>query len=261
MSRILPFLTLNDFVIFTLVLARMAGLFAAIPIFGGQRVPLTVKAVAILSIALVLFPIVRDKIPQMPADTISLVILIICEALVGFSLSLLSQVIFSAVEFCGQLAALQMGLSMASVLDPDAGQQAPVVATFQGLLAMLLFMTLGVHHIFIRAIVESYALIPVGAWHMSGGLIHFLITAISGLFVLAVKLAAPVMVSLLASDVVLGIMARSFPRMNIFMISFPLKIGLGFLVLGFSFFAFNQILTDAFGALSTHITMLFKLMA
>ena len=67
MSGILPFLTLNDFVFFTLVLARMAGLFAAIPIFGGQRVPLTVKAAAILAIALVLFPIVRDKIPQMPA--------------------------------------------------------------------------------------------------------------------------------------------------------------------------------------------------
>jgi len=167
MSGILPFLTLNDFVFFTLVLARMAGLFAAIPIFGGQRVPLTVKAAAILAIALVLFPIVRDKIPQMPADTISLVILIIRESLVGLTLSLLSQVIFAAVQFCGQMIGMQMGLSMASLFDPDAGQ-VPEIAIFQDLLAMLLFMTLGVHHVFIRAIVESYSLVPVGAWHMSG---------------------------------------------------------------------------------------------
>ena len=111
---------------------------------------------------------------------------------------------------------------------------------------MLLFMTLGVHHVFIRAIVESYSLIPVGAWHMSGGLIHFLIAATSGLFVLGVKLAAPVMVSLLAAGVVLGIMARSFPQMNIFMISFPLNIGIGFLVLGFSLLAFSQTLDGCF---------------
>ena len=260
MSGILPFLTLNDFVFFTLVLARMAGLFAAIPIFGGRRVPLTVKAAAILAIALVLFPIVRDKIPQMPTDTISLVILIIRESLVGLTLSLLSQVIFAAVQFCGQMIGMQMGLSMASLFDPEAGQ-VPEIAIFQDLLAMLLFMTLGVHHVFIRAIVESYSLVPVGAWHMSGGLIHFLIAATSGLFVLAIKLATPVMVTLLGTSVVLGIMARAFPQMNIFMISFPLNIGIGFLVLGLSLQAFSHTLVDAFGDIPAQIRILFKLMA
>lgn len=260
MSGILPFLTLNDFIFFTLVLARMAGLFAAIPIFGGRRVPLTVKAAAILAIALVLFPIVRENIPQMPADTISLVILIIRESLVGLSLSLLSQVIFAAVQFCGQMIGMQMGLSMASLFDPEAGQ-VPEIAIFQDLLAMLFFMTLGVHHIFIRAIVESYSLVPIGAWHMSGGLIHFLIAATSGLFVLAIKLAAPVMVALLGASVVLGIMARAFPQMNIFMISFPLNIGIGFLVLGLSLQAFSRTLVDAFGGIPAQIRILFKLMA
>jgi len=260
MSGILPFLTVNDFVSFTLVLARIAGLFAAIPLFGGRRVPQTVKAAAIMAMTLVLFPIVREYIPRMPTDAISLAILVIRETLVGLTLSILSQVIFSAVEFCGQLVGMQMGLSMASMFDPDAGQT-QVIATFQNLLALLLFMTLGVHHVFIRAIVESYALIPVGAWHLSGGLIHFLIAATSGMFVLALKLAAPVMVSLLAAGVVLGIMARSFPQMNIFMISFPLNIGLGLLVLGSSLLIFSQTLTDAFGALSTQIRILFKLMA
>ena len=260
MSGILPFLSVNDFACFTLVLARIAGLFAAIPLFGGHRVPQTVKTAAILAMTLVLFPIVRDFIPKMPADAISLAVLVIRETLVGLTLSLLSQLIFAAVEFCGQLVGMQMGLSMASLFDPDAGQT-QVIAAFQNLLATLLFMTLGVHHVFIRAIVESYTLIPVGAWHMSGGLIHFLITAMSGLFVLGVKLAAPVMVSLLAAGVVLGIMARSFPQMNIFMISFPLNIGLGLVALGFSILAFSQTLTDAFGALPMQIRMLFKLMA
>ena len=156
MPGILPFLTVNDFACFTLVLARIAGLFAAIPLFGGRRAPQTVKAAAILAMTMVLFPIVREFIPRMPTDAISLVILVIRETLVGLTLSLLSQVIFAAVEFCGQLIGMQMGLSMASLFDPDAGQT-QVIATFQDLLALLLFMTLGVHHVFIRAIVESYA--------------------------------------------------------------------------------------------------------
>jgi flagellar biosynthetic protein FliR len=259
MSGILPFLTINDIAGFILVLGRIAGLFAAIPLFGGQRTPQTVKVAAILAMTLVLFPIVRSHIPQLPTDAISLAILLIREILVGFSLSLLSQVIFSGVEFCGQLVGMQMGLSMVSLFDPDAGQT-PVVATFQGLLAMLLFMTLGVHYVFIKAILDSYDLLPVGAWHMSSGLVHFLLAVTSGLFVLAIKLAAPVMVSLLASDVVLGIVARSFPQMNVFMVSFPLKIGLGFLVLGLSLFTFNQTLTDAFGSFLPQIRTLFKLM-
>jgi flagellar biosynthetic protein FliR len=209
---------------------------------------------------MVLFPIVRNNIPQFPGDSISLLILIIRELLIGLSLSLLSQVIFAAVEFCGQMIAAQMGLSMASIFDPEMGQ-VTVISNFQDLLAMLLFMTMGVHHIFIRAIVESYSLVPVGAWHMSEGLIHFLIVTVSGLFVLAIKLAAPVMVSLLASAVLLGIMARSFPQMNIFMISFPLNISIGLLVLGFSLQAFSKTLADAFGGISSQITILFKLMA
>jgi flagellar biosynthetic protein FliR len=260
MNGILPFLTLNDFIQFTLVLGRIAGIFAAIPLFGGRRVPLNVRAAAILAMTMVLFPIVRNNIPQFPGDSISLLILIIRELLIGLSLSLLSQVIFAAVEFCGQMIAAQMGLSMASIFDPEMGQ-VTVISNFQDLLAMLLFMTMGVHHIFIRAIVESYSLVPVGAWHMSEGLIHFLVITISGLFVLAIKLAAPVMVSLLASAVLLGIMARSFPQMNIFMISFPLNISIGLLVLGFSIQAFSKTLADAFGGISSQITILFKLMA
>ena len=260
MNGILPFLNLNDFIQFTLVLGRIAGIFAAIPLFGGRRVPLNVRAAAILAMTIVLFPIVRGNIPQLPGDSISLVILIVRESLIGLSLSLLSQVIFAAVEFCGQMIGGQMGLSMASMFDPDMGQ-VTVISNFQDLLAMLLFMSLGIHHIFIRAIVESYSLVPVGAWHMSEGLIHFFVVTISGLFVLAIKLAAPVMVSLLASAVILGIMARSFPQMNIFMISFPLNISIGFLVLGFSLLAFGKTLADAFGGISSQITILFKLMA
>jgi len=260
MYGVLPFATVGDFTFFTLVLGRIAGIFAAIPLFGGRQVPMTIKAAAIISMTLVLFPILRGHISRVPNDTVSLVILIICEVLVGLTLSLLSQVLFAAVSFCGQMIGTQMGLSIASIFNPDFGQVS-VISNIQDLIATLIFLTLGIHHVFIRAIVDSYSVIPVGAWHMSNGLIHTLIAMTSGLFILAVKLGAPVIVALLAAEVVLGIMARSFPQMNVFMISFPLNIGIGFLVLGFTLLAFSTTLANAFGLISGQIQALFKLMA
>jgi flagellar biosynthesis protein FliR len=260
MNGLLPFSTVQDFTFFTVVMGRVAGIFAAIPLFGGKRVPMNVRAAAILAMALVLFPVVKGHVTGLPGDTVSLVILIVRETLVGLTLSLMAQIVFSAVSFCGQMVGTQMGLSIASLLNPEMGPVA-VIANLQDLIATLIFLTLGIHHVFIRAIVDSYQVVPVGAWHMSDGLMKTLVMATSGLFVLAVKLAAPVMVALLAAGVVLGIMARSFPQMNVFMISFPLNIGIGFLVLGVTLMAFSSTVAEALGAISGQIKTLFGLMA
>jgi flagellar biosynthetic protein FliR len=256
----LPFPDVSEFSLFTLVLGRMAGLFSAIPLFGGKMVPARIKVATVFAMTLVFFPMVRAKLPILPADSISLGLLMVREAMIGLTLALLSQVIFSAVEFCGQIIGIQMGFSAASQFDPTMGTQVSIMSVFQNLLAVLLFMALGMHHVFIRAIVESYTVVPVGAWHMSGELLKFVITATTGVFILAIKLAAPVMVSLLAATVALGVMARSFPQMNIFMISFPLNIGLGFIVLGATLLLFFRTLGHAFDSLGQQIGTLFRLM-
>ncbi len=260
MFPLIPFLNLSDIGFFALVLGRLAGIFSAIPLFGGERVPRIIRVVLVLVMTLVCYPILKTKMPPLPSDTLSLVILVIRETLIGISLGLLSKVIFAAVEFCGHLVGMQMGFSMSSMFDPTMGQ-VPLMATFQVLLAMLLFLSLEIHHVFIRAIVESYQVMPVGSWHMSGGLLKYIILLTTDLFVLGVKLAAPVMVALLATTVVLGIMARSFPQMNIFMISMPLNIGIGLLVLGLSLLVFMHTLQISFGGINEQINTLFKLLS
>ena len=256
----LPFATLNEFTVFALVLGRIAGILAAIPLFGGKGVPMRIKAVLIFAMALTLYPILRVNV-SLPGDSISLVLLVVCETLIGASLGLLAQMIFTAVEFCGQLVGMQMGLSIANMFDPTQGQQLSIMSVFQNLLAMLLFMSTSAHHIFIRAIVDSYEVIPVGGWHMSAPLLEFLTGTIGDIFILGIKLAAPVMVALLATTVVLGVMARSFPQMNVFMVSMPLNIGIGFLILGMSLMVFLHTLQNAFGKLDQQIKVLFKLLA
>jgi flagellar biosynthetic protein FliR len=260
MANLFPFLDMAEFSLFSLVLGRMAGLFSAIPLFGGKMVPARVKLATVFAMTLVFFPIVRAGLPQIPTDSVSLGLLMIREALIGVSLGLLSQVIFSAVEFCGQIIGHQMGFNAASLFDPAMGTQVSIVSVMLNLFGVLIFMVMGMHHVFIRAIVESYSVVPVGAWHISGGLLQFMIATTTGIFILAIKLAAPVMVSLLAATVALGIMARSFPQMNIFMISFPLNIGLGLMVMGITLMIFFRTLGHAFNGMGEQIAALFRLL-
>jgi flagellar biosynthetic protein FliR len=260
MFQLPPFLSLNEFTLFTLVLGRVAGIFSSLPLFGGERVPMNIRVLLTLAITLVCFPILKLSPQSLPSDFPSLFLVVISETLIGFTLGIVAKSVFGAVEFCGQIVGMQMGFSMASLFDPAMGQQ-QLMSLFQSLLAMLLFLTLGAHHIFIRAMVESYTLIPIGGWHVSGELIAFLVTTTSGIFILGVKLAAPVMVALLATSVVLGVMARSFPQMNIFMISMPLNIAIGFMALGLSLLVFLHTLEMSYGALSLQIRNVFKLLS
>ena len=117
------------------------------------------------------------------------------------------------------------------------------------------------HEAFIRTIVDSFHIIPLGGWNLNAEIIAFLVKGTSDIFILGIRLAAPVMVALLLTSVTLGIMARAFPQMNIFMVSMPLNIGIGFVVLGLSLTIFFHVLTAAFGSVSGQIETLFRLMS
>ncbi len=260
MSQLPPFLSLNEFTLFTLVLGRTAGIFSSLPLLGGERVPMKIRLLVVLAMTLVLFPVLKLVPGALPSDFSGVFVMVIAETLIGVTLGVVARALFDAVEFCGQIVGMQMGFSMANLFDPTMGQT-QLMALFQNLLAMLLFLSLGAHHIFIRAMVESYTLIPLGGWEVSGDLLAFLVATTSGLFVLGIKLAAPVMVALLATSVALGIMARAFPQMNIFMVSMPLNIGIGFLALGLSLLVFLRTLEISYGALILQIRTVFKILS
>ena len=108
---------------------------------------------------------------------------------------------------------------------------------------------------------DSFKVIPLGGWRLSGELTNMLVMRTADIFIIGIRLAAPVMVALLLTTIALGIMARAFPQMNIFMISMPLNIGLGLVILGMTLTIFFHVLQVAFGNLSSQIEALFRLMA
>ena len=261
MFPLLPFPSQREVIAFILVLTRVAGIFAAFPVFGGQRIPLQIKVVAILMITLVCFPILSVTPPAMPTDVFALAILILCEMVIGLALAFIAQIVFSAVEFGGQIVGMQMGLTISQIIDPTRGSQIQIMSVLQTLFATLIFLSLNIHHLFIHAIVDSFRIIPLGGWHLNGEIITFLIGRAADVFIIGIRLAAPVMVSLLLTSVALGVMARAFPQMNIFMISLPLNIGIGFVVLGSTLMVFIHVLEVSFGQVKGQIDTIFRLMA
>jgi flagellar biosynthetic protein FliR len=261
MFPLLPFPSPKEVIFFALVLSRVAGIFSAIPVFGGRTVPLNIKVIIILMITLVCFPVLRITAPQVPTDVFTLALLVMREVMVGVTLGFITRIIFSAVEFSGQIIGMQMGFTISSIIDPSQGTQTQIMSVVQTLLATLMFLSMNIHHLFIRTIVDSFRIIPLGGWHLNAEIISFLVKGTSEIFILGIRLAAPVMVALLLTSVTLGIMARAFPQMNIFMVSMPLNIGIGFIVLGLTLTIFFHVLTTAFGSVNGQIETLFRLMS
>lgn len=260
MFPLLPFPSPREVVIFALVLSRVAGIFAALPVFGGQRLPMQMKMVAVLMITLCCFPSLTITPPIMPTDAFTLALLLFREMAIGLTLAFITQILFAAVEFSGQIVGMQMGFTISQIIDPTMGNQAQIMSVLQTLFATMVFLSLNIHHLFIRAIVDSFIVIPLGGWHLNGDVVTFLVKRTADVFIIGVRLAAPVMVLLLLTSVALGVMARAFPQMNIFMLSLPLNIGIGFIVLGMTLMFFFHVLEVSFGQLKWQIDTLLRLM-
>jgi flagellar biosynthesis protein FliR len=252
----LQLLPIDKFQSFLVCAARVAGFVSAIPILFGTQALMRFKTGLTVMIALVLFPIMSPFIPSTSFQPASFLFLVVNETLVGLILGLMTRLIFTAVEFGGTVIGYQMGFAAANVFDPQNQRQTSLVSEFQNVFAILLFLALNVHHIFIRAAVQSYTLLPPGKLDLSHAAIPYLIELSSKMFSLSLQFSAPVLAILLMSGLILGIMARSFPQLNVFMLSFPLNIGISFIVIGLTLDVVSILLRREFDAFLEHINTL-----
>ncbi len=223
---------LEQFQIFLICLARIAGFLGAMPVFSSQQAPIQIKAGLVFMSSLVLLPLMQDHIPAITFNPTSFTIFIVSEVLIGMVIGLIARLIFTAVEYGGTIIGFQMGFTAANVFDPQNQRQISLVSQFQNVFAIFIFLSLGGHHLFIHAAVESYAILPPGGIQFSGKAIPYLMELASRMFSLGVQFSAPVLAVLLLSALILGILARTFPQGNVFLLSFPLNIGISFAVIG-----------------------------
>jgi len=256
----IPSVPLDQFQNFLLCLARVMSLILAIPVFNSRQIPAQVKIGLGFGTALILFPLMRDYTPQVSFTLVQFGILMLNEVIIGLLLGLSAQLIFTAVNFSGTIIGYQMGFAAANIFDPQTSQQLSLMSQFQNVIAILIFLSLDIHQYFFRTIVESYILLPPGLLDFSGGSVQLLIRLAGHMFLLGVKFSAPVLALLLLSNMVLGILARVFPQLNVFMLSFPLNIGISLVAIGLTLNMTVRILRREFDTMGANFFTFFDLL-
>ncbi len=226
---------------------------SAIPVFFSAQAPARIKTGLTIAVSLILFPIMAPFVSQVDLRPAAFLLLMINETLLGLMIGLVARLIFTSVEFGGTVVGYQMGFAAANIFDPQNQRQTALISQFQNVCAILIFLALDIHHIFLQTAVNSYKLLPPGYLNFSGNAVPFLIELSSRMFSLGAQFSAPVLAILLLSGLILGILARSFPQLNVFMLSFPLNLGISFIVIGLTLGLVKILLSREFDLLPDRI--------
>ena len=219
---------------FLLIFLRVGAILLTAPIFDSRSIPVLFKVGLCFAISLILFPILNLHNPPIGLEIIPLVIGIISEILIGVVIGLAVKMLFVGIQLAGQLVGFQMGLAMANIVDPATSQQIPLLAQMNNLIALLIFLAINAHYWFLRALVESFHLVPPFEFQFTHSLMDQLMSLAGNIFVIAVKVGAPLIVVLFLMSVSFGLAARTVPQMNIFFVAMPLKILVGLLFFVFA---------------------------
>jgi flagellar biosynthetic protein FliR len=221
---------LNSSYIFFLVLARMSGLFIASPIFGRRNIPAHFKIGFAFFLSLIVVTTYRFSY-SVPSNLLEYIFVVIKEFIVGFLIGYISYMIFSAILLAGQIIDNAIGFGMANVIDPMSEIQVPLLGNFLYLYMLVVFFGTDAHHLLIRAVVYSYKLVPIGYESVKREAALSFLKFFSELFLIGVEISLPILMSMLIVDIILAVLSRAVPQMNVFMVGLPIKIAIGFLVL------------------------------
>jgi flagellar biosynthetic protein FliR len=209
---------------------RVSGLVLFAPFFGSVGIPSRVKAILVIVITAVLYPVYASRVgivtlAQWPG-------VVTRELIIGVAIGVSTNFVFEAAQMAGQILGVQMGYSLINILDPQTQVDTTVVAVFHQMVALLLFLQLDVHHWILRAIARSFEYLAPGALNLSHGFPAELLHGIAGVLETGLQIAAPVMAATLVADVILGFLGKASPQMPLMLLGPALKsmMGIGLLV-------------------------------
>ncbi|WP_425449175.1 flagellar biosynthetic protein FliR [Dethiothermospora halolimnae] len=250
---------INRYEIFLLIFIRVTGIFIVTPIFSRKSIPTTLKIVFCLFTSLILINVISIK--DVNYQMFDYIIILIKELTIGLILGFISYLFFSLLFIAGQIIDVQIGFGMVNVLDPQHNTQLPIMGNFYYIFALLVFLTVNGHHVIIRAIVDSYEILPIGEYSLNNLMVDQIISVFGQTFVIALKVASPILATMFLINVFLGIMAKAMPQMNIFIVGMPFKIIIGLLVIITAFPLLLVLLEHIFNAMYDQILEFMKIMA
>jgi flagellar biosynthesis protein FliR len=225
-------LTVDQILLFLMAFVRIVTMVAVFPILGSRSTPTLVKAGLSLILTIILFPLLSPRVVDIPTGVLGFSLLVIKEILVGLLLGFAAGIFFGILQFGSRLVDQEMAFTFAETIDPMTEVSVTPIAQFNMMIFSIAFLLMGGHRIFIQALAYSFEVIKIGNVHYAAGpLSLYLIKMTGGIFDLGLRFAAPLLVSLIVITAALGIIARTTPQLNIFIVGIPLKIALGFVLL------------------------------
>lgn len=211
---------------------RIAGLLSILPVIGGAQVPVRVR----VALAFLLTILIAPSLGSVPAvDPLSAESLYISaqQILIGVAMGLVVLVVFNAVTMAGESIAITMGLGFALMNDPQNGAQVPTVSQFYLVLASLLFLAYDGHHSVFLLLHASFTLLPIGQ-SLGAEAIWILVRWGSFIFTGALSIALPGLAAMLTVNIIMGVITRAAPQMNLFSVGFPITMTVGFAAIMFT---------------------------
>jgi flagellar biosynthetic protein FliR len=212
---------------FGILLVRPGGLLLLAPGLGGQSVPALVRVALTVLLALALAPGVT--FPSGPGAGAAVVVA--REFAIGLSIGMAARALIVGAELAGHICSQQIGFSYAATIDPEGGARNTVLASLYGLLAVFTWLLIDGHHLLLRALHASYTALPIGSGQIDGSVLDGVRQLLALVFVTGVRLAAPVVAVILLVEVALGLVSRTAPALNFFIIGFPVRLVVGLAVL------------------------------
>ena len=244
---------------FLLIFTRVSSILFLAPIFNSRVIPSLLKVGLAFLISIIIFPFVQKinfRIDQL--NPLYYFLMILFEMGIGMVIGFLATFIFVAVQTGGQIIGFSIGLSVANILDPITNQSVSELSILQNLFALLIFLAINGHHIFLKAIIYSFHHIPLMGFYFKKNVLEFIVKSGADIFYIAFKISAPMIIGLLVVDIVFSIMARLAPQINIMIVGLPVKIFVGFFILMMSIPLFAYIFTGIFDSFFQKIFLLLK---
>lgn len=217
--------------ILLLIFVRVSAFFVSVPLFSYRTIPPQVRIAFAFAMALIMYYTFSNEVI---AFDVNYILLVLKEAVVGLMLGLSAYIILSAVQIAGGFIDFQMGFAMANIIDPQTGAQSPLMGQFFNFLALLTMLSINGHHLLLDGIFYSYQWMPLGQLFPNfgqGNVIEFILKMFVAVFAIAFQMSAPIIATLFLVTIALGITGKTVPQMNIFVVGFPIKIAVGFIVL------------------------------
>lgn len=231
--------SVNGFLIFTLVLVRVSGLMLAGPPLGSPESPPQFRALLAFALAILLTPGQLATPAVWPSSLLGYLSLASGELLLGLTLGLGVSILFSGVQLAGQIVSQMSGMSLGSVFNPGVDESVPLFSQLFYLAALAIFLILGGHRMVMAGLLDTFAALPLGSVSplgdaFAGSLGEMVVALLSQSFSLGFRTAAPATLALLLASLVMGVISRTLPQINIMAFGFGLNALTTFVILSVS---------------------------